>query len=373
MSLNTNQCNNSCLVQLLRNGKYFSFLEFYEYDEELDKYYQKLVKHLNIITSKALAKEMIVKPVDNSGDFRVAILIPTQIAKHYANSIYNTILSYLVSKDINYEIKVFDSVDENLQNIQLQINQLKNEGFRYVIAPFRKNVLSVLNSNCNDILVYVPTVATNDINMTFHPNITLGGLDYSDHISLLESKINGEVVLINSLSSKAKEISQNLANQFDIKRSFNLNTRATNLNYMIKTHKKTLNESNIILNIPLIKGSSFISKMKFYDINDTKIYSIQNMYNPAIFNLVQKKNLHNLYITNIISKINYNNITGINQLLNNNIEFNWVNYSTLIGIDYLYSKFNDTTKDFAELIENNQVIYDTKLYQVYKSDFVEVP
>ena len=57
-------------------------------------------------------------------------------------------------------------------------------------------------------------------------------------------------------------------------------------------------------------------------------------------------------------------------LLNIDINYNWVNYSILVGVNYLYDQ-NKENIIINEIIDN-QVVYNTKFYKSTRNGFKEI-
>jgi len=79
-----------------------------------------------------------------------------------------------------------------------------------------------------------------------------------------------------------------------------------------------------------------------------------------ILTLTQYKDRQALLIANSIGKAD-NGITISNTLLDSDIEYNWVNYSTSIGVDLLYNSYvlQEGNRSFTEEVSNGQVQYNT--------------
>jgi len=62
----------------------------------------------------------------------------------------------------------------------------------------------------------------------------------------------------------------------------------------------------------------------------------------------------------------------INTMFGHDIVYDWVNYSTAIGADYLCQQFfnGSIARTFKENIVNNQVVYNTSLYQLGRNEFI---
>ncbi|MFW5618321.1 MAG: hypothetical protein ACOCMY_00245, partial [Campylobacter hyointestinalis] len=123
-----------------------------------------------------------------------------------------------------------------------------------------------------------------------------------------------------------------------------------------------LRDSSIFLNTPLIKTALLSSQFRVFDLNPNALLSTQINYNNALLSLTQPNDRKNMYIANSISKID-DEIISNNAILGQNIEYDWVAYSSTFGFDYIYTKFinSDASSLFDEKVQNNQVIYDTKI------------
>jgi hypothetical protein len=91
--------------------------------------------------------------------------------------------------------------------------------------------------------------------------------------------------------------------------------------------------------------------------------------------LTQKKDREKMYIANSIGKSNFR-LKDINLIFGKNIDFAWVNYSTMLGVDYIFSNFiYSGSKLFREKMVNNQISYKIDILKPTHSSFhkVEVP
>ncbi len=80
-----------------------------------------------------------------------------------------------------------------------------------------------------------------------------------------------------------------------------------------------------------------------------------------------------MLIANSIDNKNFR-LTDINSVLNNDIRFDWINYSTSIGMDFFYTDFIDSFADerlFGESLLNNQVDYGVNIVKPYISEFID--
>ncbi|NPA73994.1 MAG: hypothetical protein GXO12_04715, partial [Epsilonproteobacteria bacterium] len=109
IDLSIKKCDIKCLKELISDGQVFSFLSKYsdQYnDENLTNSYKTLKLSLNI------------KGGASVGSVNIALLFPKKIIGRYAISTANSVLAYLLNKNINFKLELFDCQDETLPNIE---------------------------------------------------------------------------------------------------------------------------------------------------------------------------------------------------------------------------------------------------------------
>jgi hypothetical protein len=76
----------------------------------------------------------------------------------------------------------------------------------------------------------------------------------------------------------------------------------------------------------------------------------------------------------IANSINIENnvIIEANNLLNNDISYDWINYATTIGIDYLYYLSSDNTREYPLDVEYGQIRYPITLVEPGFSKFLTI-
>ena len=127
------------------------------------------------------------------------------------------------------------------------------------------------------------------------------------------------------------------------------------------------------MNVPLVKTSLIASQLRVYKIKPYVILSTQINYNPMLLTLTQYADRKNLYIANSIGKTSVN-MEELNSLFGHDIVYDWVNYSTSIGIDYMYTHYfvPIAEKKFNERIIDNQVEYDISIMQPKRYKFSKI-
>ncbi|MGB5868259.1 MAG: hypothetical protein WBG69_10345, partial [Arcobacteraceae bacterium] len=109
-----------------------------------------------------------------------------------------------------------------------------------------------------------------------------------------------------------------------------------------------------------------LSAINSQELMISKILSTQLNYTPLLFSLTQERDRNKLVIANSIGDVP-KDLEEYNHLIGNNLSYSWVNYSTIVGVEYLLNENINMFKDLK--IKENQVIYPVKLYSVEKHSF----
>ncbi len=303
-----------------------------------------------------------------SGSFKVALLVPSKVIGSYVNSVSNSIISYLLFKDAEFIFEVFDSKDESGDALVSKLSEIKAKGYRFVIAPLTKSGAEIISSNSLDLLIFIPTINKNDIYET-PSNIIFGGIDYRKQLDVLLSFANEKIALFGDGSRLSSDLSQytkelayeNIVYVKDIKNI------KTNLSFIRGNSK--LKKSSIFLNMPVVKSSLIASQLTQYKVKPHVLLSTQVNYNPLIFKFTQFRDREFFYIANSISHMNPI-LKDINFVLGNSPDYNWIDYSSSIGIDYVFSSGESGV--FDEEFYNNQIDYKVQIVKAGKSSFLKV-
>lgn len=363
INLDIKECDIKCLNDYIKNGEIFSFLSNYKYtpsDTNLTKEYEALKTKFNIYN---------LKKVQN---VKIALMVPKNVIGRYTISTTNTILSYLLEKGVNFEFELFNSNDENIDNIINTVKKIENEGFNFVIAPYTLDGVKKLLSINTGLIFYIPTINKNEIT-TQKTNFIFGGIDYKKQIERLLVFTNDKVAIFADESNIGFKLSSYILNSGKrVVYKKIIPQKLTKFRSFLKRNRK-LENSSIFLNTPLVKTSLLASQFRFYKITPYALFSTQINYNPLLLNLTQFDDRKNMYIANSIGRSD-DKLVATNKLLDNNILFDWINYSTSIGIDYIYTLYFDgsTERLFDENILNNQVQYDIQILKPTKSAFKDV-
>ena len=363
INLEVKECDSKCLENYIKNGEIFSFLSNYKQmpnDTNLTKEFETLCIKFNI-SSRNKAK--IIK---------IALMVPKNVIGRYTISTTDTILSYLLQKGVNFNFELFNSKDEKVENIKNSVKEIEDKGFDFVIAPYTSKGVNNLLSIDTNLIFYIPTINKNEIS-TQKRNFIFGGINYKKQINKLLILANNKIAIFSDESSMGYKLSSYIeSSEKQIVYKKIIPQKLTKFKSFIKRNRR-LNDSSIFLNTPLIKTSLLASQFRFYKRQPYALFSTQINYNPLLLSLTQYEDRKNMYIANSIGDSD-NKLVAINKLLDNNIVFNWINYSTSIGIDYIYALYfdNNSKRLFNENIINNQVRYNIQIVKPTKSAFENI-
>lgn len=347
MNLSIDECDTECLNSMLTNGKIFSFLSIYknhsQYDNiqnEYDRY--RVAFHIN--------RQDDIK-------IKLAILVPQKVIRRYAISTVNSTLAYLLYKKYDFDLKVYNSNSEDRDALLDSLSKIREDGYNYVLAPLTEKGARIVMDNSDGLTIYIPTVNRDKMENST-PNVIFGGISYKQQIEKLMLYAANRISLFSDTSSIANELNTEVKSS-DKLVVYEKQFKTSNVNFkkILKWNRK-LDNSSIFLNLPLVKASLLASQLRVYKRKPRNLLSTQINYNPMILTLTQYEDRKSLLIANSIGAVN-GEITISNDLLDSDIEYNWVNYSTSLGIDLLYSRYflQGESRNFSEEIIDNQVAY----------------
>ena len=379
MDLDPYPCSEKCLQSYLEHGKIFSFLA------KADKralHSPELEDARNIYISVFNLGSMFI-----TNELKIAMLLPyTKIGK-YATTTTQSVFAYLIARNNAFEIKSFTIDDESKESIQKALQKIKAERFSYVIAPMTLTGAQNLIALDPQLRIYFPTIHKNDCNTTSQ-NFYFGAIDYKAQSRILLKEATSPLVIFYDNSPIGKKLSM-LQEEIFLEESIDLEkmmlspkeqekkrvikyaiaSRMTNLERELKENTK-IDAASIMLDTPLVKSGMIMSQLTLYDINTTNILSTQINYDPLILSITQYEDRKNMIIANSITQKN-EVLSKTNALLGNDIKYDWINYTTTVGIDYFFSQITHLPREYDIPMEENQIIYPVELVQPSYARFVK--
>ncbi len=308
--------------------------------------------------------------LSTSDQVKVALLVPKKVIGAYANSVANSILSYLISRDSRFIFEVFDSGTQREDDLNLAMQKIKHKGYQFVIAALTADGAQSISKLATDTLVFIPTVHHEDVSIE-NPNIIFGGIDYTAQIDALLPYADDKIVIFNDHSRLAKKISSVIKDRRieDIVYEKEIKNMKANISYIFKKNHR-LKKASVFLNMPVVKSALIATQFSRYENDISKILSTQVNYSPLLFTLTQYQDRKNFYIANSIARVPFK-IEDTNSLLGTEIEYNWISYATAVGLDYVYCNYFGThnSREFDEDVYDKQIYYKVSVMQAMRGSF----
>ncbi|WP_104721145.1 hypothetical protein [Helicobacter mesocricetorum] len=373
LNIDIQSCSKSCLKEYLQNGEFFSFLvniNKNNTNEEL------LTNAKILLTQLDITHIPYFLETQKSALIQIALLFPRKTIGRYSISSTNVILSYLFNRNQPFNFEIFDSKSESLEDLQNTMDKITAKGYKQIIALLTYVGANNINHLETKIPIYIPSVHSSQIAEPLMPNIIYGGISYEQQIEKL-SALNPNSTKVVSFYDEG--YIGNQMNEYVLK--YNLDTlyssafnpeSAAKFPKEIKTIQSLLKNSKIFLNTPITHSSIILSQITYNDIQINGIYSTQINYNPSFLSITQEKDRNNMYIANSIAKSD-SLLVEETKLLNADLEYDWINYSTAYGVEYFYLQNIPNAKAyFKETIKNNQVEYKIDILTPKNNRFIPI-
>lgn len=296
----------------------------------------------------------------------IAVITAPKIIGKYSQSVYNVSLATLMSRlNTQYRIKLYEVPDESSSSLNEAMNHLRQDGMNALIAPLTLNGAKNLAAIDTSMPIFIPTVHKRDL-PSASDNITCGAIDYRAQIEALLPYMSDSIAIFydnsavgNQLKSDTEEVF--LAHKSEKKRvaGYAVDTKGDNIiSYLAKP--SAFSKKSIILHIPVVKSAILTAHTTFTGIRERNFLSTQINMDPALLTLTQYQDRKNMILANSLIEFP-SSIYESNMLMNNDIRFDWINYTTSVGIDYLVSVLNHSEREYTMRIINSQVIYPIEL------------
>lgn len=344
------RCDKECLKELSREVDFIQFIYTPLTMSEPFKSYYAGIKKLATIPEIEIGRK----------DIKVALIIPQDVIKSYSVVVSDSVFAYIFKRDVGSHIEIFYSGDESAENLNLAINRAKNAGFKYLIAPLTTNGLEIVNSDdYDDLIFYIPTINIKNISNP-RSNLFFGGIDYEAQIQKLLTKANHKITAFGDGSRVSDMLNNLVTNNTNEPYIKNIEGSDIKLNFLKNNYK--VKNSSIFLNTPLIKSALLSSQFRVFELTPHILLSTQLNYNSALISLTQSGDRKNMYIANSIMTPD-SQLETLSAILGEKLDYDWVAYSTMIGMDFIYLNYiNKSAKAiFKEEIQNNQIQYNINI------------
>lgn len=369
LTVDPETCDNECQKKLLDEGKVFTFIS--KHNKESNSTY---------LRGKYQVYQSIFKLVENEENgesLRIAVLVPSSVIGRYASMVTDGISAFLIDKGVNFTIKVYDSETEELDALKEQAEAINKDGYKYIVAPLtQKGAETLASLGMHDNIIYIPTVNKKDVAIS-KENIIYGGIDYKNQLRELSAYEKGTKIVI---FEEPVDLSRKLTTYADESimlppKVVEIKTKRTKFQDVFLEEELDLN-TTILLNTRPVMTSLILSQLTYFDVNVSAVLTTQINYNPMILSLTQEKDLEKLFVANSITK-EFDKLYEINRLTDNDLLFNWIVYSTSIGVDLIkqdyFGKEIDHSKTFDVGVIDGNVEYPVNIYKVDKKRFTKAP
>jgi hypothetical protein len=322
----------------------------------------------NVVESKNVADSKI--DLDTTKvKMKVAFIYPSNLVSKYSKSSISTISGYLSHQNTDYDLVVIDTENENPAKIASAFQEVRNANIKNVIALFTPNSISTINSVASsDLKVYLPLIEKKEAAGS-NSNLIFGSISYDDQIKKLDSYSNGNSNVMfyqdSYLGAKLKKSYDSIVSNTRLKKEINKNEN----NFKDIVGSSGITNSTLYLNTDIVKTSMILSQLRAYDVKPNVVLSTQLNYDPLLMTLTQEQDREHLILANSIDVVDKELRDEISTF-GGDIQYEWVNYSVLVGINYLY--YGKNTNVIPTKIENNQAIYTPRLFKATEYGFSEI-
>lgn len=369
LNVDIERCGTSCLRDFLERGQVFSFMA----NVNKDNQNERVLEELNALLSALEISEIPYFIGAQKPFFNIALLFPRKSIGRYSSTTTNVILSYLLHQKGRFNFESFDSKTELQEDIQEALEVITAQGYRQVIAVVTQDGANAINALNPNLEVFIPTVHKSQIQGEIARRVIFGGISYAEQIQKL-SALNPNVkatsfyddsVIGKQMQAYTQEANANLG----YTKSFNLKQNP-DFQKEMKSIRGQLRGTRIFLNTPVTNSSVILSQLTYHEVAPQGIYSTQINYNPSLLSITQERDKRNMYIANSIMPLDSLFVENA-KLLNADLQYNWINYTTAYGIEYFYRKSVPRVKAyFKEKIRNQQVEYTIEILTPTNTRFV---
>ena len=299
---------------------------------------------------------------------KVAFLYPSSLVSKYAKSSISTVSGYLSHQNSDYELMVIDTESESSASISSAFEKVRNANIKNVIALFTPSSIGTLNNVVSsDLKVYLPLIEKRDVSSS-NSSLIFGSISYDDQIKKLTDYSSSNNVMFyqdSYLGSKLRKSYDSLVSDVRYRKEISKNEN----NFKGIVTGAGLSNSTLFLNTDIVKTSMILSQLRSYDVYPKVVLSTQLNYDPLLMTLTQNQDREKLIVANSIDVVDKELRDQISTF-GGNIQYEWVDYSTLVGINYLYYGKNSSL--VPTKIENNQAIYNPRLFSCTEFGFLEI-
>jgi ABC-type branched-subunit amino acid transport system substrate-binding protein len=353
------ECGSYCLQRLYQEGKIFTILAKLNSDFFKGSFSEDV-------------KEAIKEIKLNSSKYqKVALLFSSKVIGRYAVTTTNALVSYLIESGDNFDVKVFDIPNESRLEMNEAIRKIKNQKYDCVIAPVTKRGARVIDSlDTAGLTIFIPTVR-NEMGNSDKRNIFYGGIDYDRQIDALLKFANEKVVTFDDGGEVSRALNEKVKQKAaNVVYSATISDTKVDFKRLIKRNRY-LEDSSIFLNTPLVTSSLIAAQITYYKKRPYSLLSTQINYHPMLLTLTQQRDRNKMFVANSIIEPSFK-LREIGENLGITFAYDWINYSTALGSDFILSKKLNKEPIYNSMMHHNQLEYDVQIFAPKSSSFKRV-
>ncbi|GEM_PF-151939 len=357
-------CDTSCLQKLVKSGDLASFVASYD-AKKGDKELASL--HANL-TSRHVVHGM--------HDVKIAVIVPEKVIKLYAKTISRTLLSYASKRYVDAKFKFYLTGDESRQALSAAVKNAQSDGFKVAIAPLTAEGVKVVDALDSKLSFYIPTLNKNAVSVS-GKNFVFGGVDYKAQSKKLLAYSTKKIAAVSDNSTVSKTISQDIKDMVTNSDVFVLTLATQKIGIgSLSAGGAKMRNATIFLNTPTIKSAILASQIRVNNLRPQAILMPQLSYNPLLVSMAQELDLTRALVATSLKPLKDEELEAKSGLLNQNLNFDWITYSSAYGVEYLYkTHFNAGdvagAGGFEEKVAENQVQYDVIIMEPTSYGFKE--
>lgn len=376
-------CDAKCQQNYLKKGLIFSYLAHQDTDTQTKMLKTERIYSFAATNSEQKPQDKIDKlatqeqkrevQVHSSAKIRLALLLPHKTIGRYAISTTNASFAYLMERGSPFELKSYKIENQSHEEIQKALNKIQADGFKYVIAPVTQAGEKIIAQINPELSIYFPTINKKDTQAS-SSNFYYGAIDYRAQIDTLLQEAYPKLVIFCDESEVGRQLCAYEEAAFrqtsgSHVTKYVIAQQTANLDREIKNNPK-LQGSSVFLNTPIVKSGMVMSQLTLFDAKVTNILSAQANYNPLLLSMTQHRDRKDMIIANSITQ-NNDALIETNSVLENDIVYDWINYTTTIGVDYFASTISGDKRTYDIQIQGNQMIYPIVLFKPEASRFIQ--
>lgn len=303
---------------------------------------------------------------------KIALLSSPSVIGKYSKQCYDVSLATLLSYRIPIELVAYTLTDESETSIQTALKQIKEDDIDAIIAPLTLQGVKNLLHSGTSYTVFLPTVHKRDVGIAAE-NFIFGGIDYRAQLEALISYAGSSIAIFYSDSALGSSLNE-MTKEVALTRKTNVSSGSYPIDLqgskIVSYLGKPASFSNksIVSHLPVVKTSMLLSHLTFAGIKEKNILSTQINYDPYLLTLTQYHDRKNMIITNsIIEQVP--SIYESNAFMNQSLTYDWILYTTSVGIDTLVAHLTRGARQYSFRIVDSQVIYPIELVRPAMNSF----